>query len=62
MTDLGNEELGYGVGVQRDGKVLLSGAIFNGSTFDFGLVPMGSKAHVTALASGDAWLEMGPQY
>jgi uncharacterized delta-60 repeat protein len=38
MTDLGNEELGYGVGVQRDGKILLSGAIFNGSTFDFGLV------------------------
>ena len=29
------------------------------ATFDFGLVPMVSKAHVTALASGDAWLEKG---
>jgi DNA replication protein DnaC len=29
------------------------------ATFDFGLVPMVSKAHVMALASGDAWLEKG---
>jgi len=28
-------------------------------TFDFGLVPMVSKAHVMALASGDSWLEKG---
>ncbi|MFP3646190.1 IS21-like element helper ATPase IstB [Paraburkholderia sp. SIMBA_054] len=27
--------------------------------FDFGLVPMVSKAHVMALASGDSWLEKG---
>ena len=33
-TDLGNEELGYGVTVQRDGKILLSGGVLNGSTFD----------------------------
>jgi uncharacterized delta-60 repeat protein len=37
-TDLGNEELGYGIAVQRDGKVLLSGAAFNGSTFDFAVL------------------------
>ncbi len=29
------------------------------ATFDFGAVPMLSKAHVMALASGDAWLEKG---
>ncbi|CAB3775080.1 IS21-like element helper ATPase IstB [Paraburkholderia humisilvae] len=29
------------------------------ATFDFGLVPTVSKAHVTALATGDAWLEKG---
>jgi len=29
------------------------------ATFDFGVVPLLSKAHVTALASGDAWLERG---
>jgi hypothetical protein len=37
-TDLGNDELGYGLTVQRDGKILLSGGIFNGSTFDFGVL------------------------
>ncbi|HEY2712728.1 MAG TPA: hypothetical protein VGI60_09465 [Chthoniobacterales bacterium] len=37
-TDLGNEELGYGIAVQRDGKILLSGGVFNGSTFDMGVV------------------------
>jgi len=37
-TDLGNDELGYGIAVQRDGKILLSGAAFNGSTFDFGVM------------------------
>lgn len=29
------------------------------ATFDFSMVPMVSKAHVTALATGDAWLEKG---
>jgi DNA replication protein DnaC len=29
------------------------------ATFDFSTVPMLSKAHVTALASGDSWLEKG---
>jgi DNA replication protein DnaC len=29
------------------------------ATFDFGSVPMLSKAHVTALATGDSWLERG---
>jgi DNA replication protein DnaC len=29
------------------------------ATFDFDLVPMVSKAHVMALASGDAWLGNG---
>ncbi len=29
------------------------------ATFDFATVPMLSKAHVTALASGDSWLEKG---
>ena len=29
------------------------------ATFDFSSVPMLSKAHVTALASGDSWLEKG---
>jgi DNA replication protein DnaC len=29
------------------------------ATFDFGSVPMLSKAHVTALATGDSWLEQG---
>jgi len=29
------------------------------ATFDFGVVPMVSKAHVMALATGDAWLEKG---
>ena len=29
------------------------------ATFDFSVVPMVSKAHVMALASGDAWLEKG---
>ncbi|KKB60911.1 transposase [Robbsia andropogonis] len=29
------------------------------STFDFSAVPMLSKAHVTALATGDSWLEKG---
>ena len=29
------------------------------ATFDFGTVPMLSKAHVTALSSGDAWIERG---
>jgi DNA replication protein DnaC len=29
------------------------------ATFDFALVPMLSKAHVSALASGDSWLEKG---
>lgn len=29
------------------------------ATFDFALVPMLSKAHVLALASGDSWLEKG---
>ncbi len=29
------------------------------TTFDFGTVPMLSKAHVTALATGDSWLEQG---
>src|SRR6195952_873652 len=29
------------------------------ATFDFNVVPMVSKAHVMALATGDAWLEQG---
>src|SRR5579864_4605733 len=29
------------------------------ATFDFAAVPMLSKAHVTALATGDSWLEKG---
>lgn len=29
------------------------------ATFDFAVVPMVSKAHVMALASGDSWLEKG---
>src|ERR1700744_789406 len=29
------------------------------ATFDFGVVPMVSKAHVTALATGESWLEKG---
>jgi DNA replication protein DnaC len=29
------------------------------ATFDFGAVPMVSKAHVVALAAGDAWLDQG---
>ena len=29
------------------------------ASFDFAAVPMLSKAHVMALASGDAWLEKG---
>lgn len=29
------------------------------TTFDFGSVPMLSKAHVTALATGDSWLDQG---
>jgi DNA replication protein DnaC len=29
------------------------------ATFDFATVPMLSKAHVTALATGDSWLEKG---
>ena len=29
------------------------------TTFDFGAVPMLSKAHVTALATGDSWLDKG---
>ena len=29
------------------------------ATFDFGVVPMVSKAHVMALATGDSWLEKG---
>jgi DNA replication protein DnaC len=29
------------------------------ATFDFGVVPMVSKAQVMALASGDSWLEKG---
>jgi DNA replication protein DnaC len=29
------------------------------ATFDFGVVPMVSKAHVMALAAGDSWLEKG---
>jgi len=29
------------------------------ATFDFSTVPMLSKAHVTALATGDSWLEKG---
>jgi DNA replication protein DnaC len=29
------------------------------ATFDFSMVPMVSKAHVMALATGDAWLEKG---
>jgi DNA replication protein DnaC len=29
------------------------------STFDFGVVPMVSKAHVMALTTGDSWLEKG---
>lgn len=29
------------------------------TTFDFGSVPMLSKAHVTALATGDSWLDKG---
>jgi DNA replication protein DnaC len=29
------------------------------ATFDFGSVPMLSKAHVTALATGESWLEQG---
>lgn len=29
------------------------------ATFDFGVVPMVSKAHVMALATGDAWPEKG---
>ncbi|RQQ42669.1 transposase, partial [Burkholderia stagnalis] len=28
-------------------------------SFDFGIVPMVSKAHVMALATGDSWLEKG---
>lgn len=28
-------------------------------SFDFGMVPMVSKAHVMALATGDSWLEKG---
>jgi DNA replication protein DnaC len=28
-------------------------------SFDFGMVPMVSKPHVTALATGDSWLEKG---
>ena len=34
VTDLGTEELGYGIALQRDGRILLSGAAFNGSNFD----------------------------
>ena len=29
------------------------------ATFDFGVVPMVSKAHVMVLATGDSWLEKG---
>jgi len=29
------------------------------ATFDFSMVPMVSKAHVMALATGDSWLEKG---
>jgi DNA replication protein DnaC len=29
------------------------------AAFDFGAVPMVSKAHVTALATGESWLEKG---
>jgi len=29
------------------------------ATFDFSMVPMVSKAHVMALATGEAWLEKG---
>ncbi|MGY6126826.1 IS21-like element helper ATPase IstB (plasmid) [Paraburkholderia strydomiana] len=29
------------------------------ATFDFGMVPMVSKAHVAALATGESWLEKG---
>jgi DNA replication protein DnaC len=29
------------------------------ATFDFSVVPMVSKAHVMALATGDSWLEKG---
>lgn len=29
------------------------------ATFDFSVVPLLSKAHVTALSSGDAWIERG---
>ncbi|MDR5806373.1 IS21-like element helper ATPase IstB [Caballeronia sp. LZ001] len=29
------------------------------ATFEFGLLPMVSKAHVTALATGESWLEKG---
>ncbi|WP_284503624.1 MULTISPECIES: ATP-binding protein [unclassified Caballeronia] len=29
------------------------------ATFDFSAVPMVSKAHVTALATGESWLEKG---
>jgi DNA replication protein DnaC len=29
------------------------------ATFDFAVVPMVSKAHVMALATGDSWLEKG---
>jgi DNA replication protein DnaC len=29
------------------------------ASFDFSAVPMVSKAHVTALASGEAWLDQG---
>jgi uncharacterized delta-60 repeat protein len=34
VTDLGTEELGYGIALQRDGRILLSGGCFNGSNFD----------------------------
>src|SRR5260370_34252101 len=32
------------------------------ATFDFGVVPMVSNAHVMALATGDAWLETGATF
>jgi uncharacterized delta-60 repeat protein len=38
VTDLGTEELGYGIAVQRDGRILLSGAAFNGSNFDMAVL------------------------
>lgn len=37
-TDLGSDELGYAIAVQRDGKILLSGGALSGNTFDFGVV------------------------